>query len=59
MYLTDLGAVGNSVATQTKAACSYYGSGGATCSYGKSVIALKTKIQNDIDYLLQYGVAKQ
>jgi membrane-bound lytic murein transglycosylase B len=51
LYLTDLGAVGNSVSAQTRAACRYYGTGGATCTYGKSVIALKTKIQADIDYL--------
>jgi membrane-bound lytic murein transglycosylase B len=51
MYLTDLGAVGNSASSQSKAACRYYGSGGATCTYGNSVLALKTKIQADIDYL--------
>ena len=28
MYLTDLGAVGNSTSTQNRAACKYYGSGG-------------------------------
>jgi membrane-bound lytic murein transglycosylase B len=51
MYLTDLGATGNSVSLQTKAACRYYGTGGATCTYGRSVIGLKNKIQADIDYL--------
>ena len=59
MYLSDLGAVGNSASAQNIAACKYYGSGGYTCSYSSSVMALKTKIQSDIDYLLQYGVAKQ
>ncbi len=59
LYLTDLGAVGTSAAAQSKAACKYYGSGGATCSYSKSVAALRIKIQGDIDYLLQYGVEKQ
>ena len=51
MYLTDLGGVGNSVSAQTRAACKYYGSGGSTCSYGRSVINLKNKIQGDIDLL--------
>jgi membrane-bound lytic murein transglycosylase B len=59
MYLTDLGGIGTSQSAQDKAACSYYGSGGYSCSYSKSVMALKVKIQSDIDYLLQYGVAKQ
>ncbi|MCX6758018.1 MAG: lytic murein transglycosylase [Candidatus Nomurabacteria bacterium] len=58
LYLTDLGAVGDSTSAQSRAACKYYGSGGASCSYSKSVIALKNKIQGDIDYLKQYGVAK-
>jgi len=51
MYLTDLGAVGNSAASQHRAACKYYGSGGTTCSYSKSVMTLKSKIQADIDLL--------
>ncbi|MFA6257897.1 MAG: lytic murein transglycosylase [Candidatus Paceibacterota bacterium] len=51
MYLTDLGAVGNSASAQNKAACKYYGSGGATCSYSRSVMTLKAKIQANIDLL--------
>ncbi|MFH1608633.1 MAG: lytic murein transglycosylase [Patescibacteria group bacterium] len=51
MYLTDLGAVGNSASAQHKAACRYYGSGGTTCSYSTSVMNLKMKIQADIDLL--------
>lgn len=51
MYLTDLGAYGNSVSSQIKAACRYYGSGGNSCSYGNSVIALKMKMQANIDLL--------
>lgn len=51
MYLTDLGAVGTSTSAQLKAACKYYGSGGSTCSYGRSVQTLKAKIQADIDLL--------
>ncbi len=70
MYLTDLGAIGNSSSAQIKAACRYYGTGlnqiynektkkyetaksgsGTTCSYGRSVIGHKTKIQANIDLL--------
>ncbi len=51
LYLTDLGAVGTSESAQSKAACKYYGSGGATCSYSKSVMTLKAKIQANIDQL--------
>jgi membrane-bound lytic murein transglycosylase B len=51
MYLTDLGAVGGSASAQHRAACKYYGSGGATCSYSRSVMNLKAKIQDDIDLL--------
>ncbi len=59
MFLTDLGAAGTSQSAQSSAACRYYGSGGASCTYSKSVYALKLKIQGDIDYLVQYGVEKQ
>ena len=58
MYLTDLGGIGTSQSAQIKAACRYYGSGGTTCSYGRSVISIKNKLQDDIEYLEQYGVAK-
>ena len=51
LYLTDLGAIGTSTSAQNRAACKYYGSGGATCSYSKSVMTLKAKIQADIDLL--------
>lgn len=51
MYLTDLGAIGTSTSAQNKAACKYYGSGGATCSYSRSVMTLKVKIQSNIDLL--------
>lgn len=51
LYLTDLGAVGTSASAQHKAACKYYGSGGATCSYSNSVMRLKTGIQANIDLL--------
>lgn len=53
MYLTDLGAIGDSAAAQNKAACRYYGSGGASCGYSKSVMVLKAKIQANIDLLSQ------
>lgn len=51
MYLTDLGAVGSSYSAQIKAACKYYGTGGSTCSYGRSVMSIKAGIQTNIDYL--------
>lgn len=58
LYLTDLGAVGDSTTAQKRAACKYYGSGGTNCSYAKSVMSLKSKIQDDIDYLKTYGVTR-
>lgn len=57
MYLTDLGAIGNSHSAQLKAACKYYGTGGTTCVYGRSVMSIKAGIQTNIDYLNQYGSA--
>ncbi|MFA4975127.1 MAG: lytic murein transglycosylase [Candidatus Paceibacterota bacterium] len=51
LYLTDLGAVGTSASAQNRAACKYYGSGGATCSYSNSVMKLKSTIQDNIDLL--------
>lgn len=51
MYLTDLGAYGNSASAQSKAACRYYGSGGAYCGYSTSVMKIKSTIQTNIDLL--------
>ena len=51
MYLADLGAKGSSTSAQNKAACRYYGSGGSSCSYSKSVQKLKSGIQDNIDLL--------
>ena len=51
MYLTDLGAIGTSTSAQNRAACKYYGSGGASCSYSKNVQKLKAGIQANIDLL--------
>jgi len=51
MYLTDLGAIGNSASAQSSAACRYYGSGGASCSYSKSVMKIKEGIQSNLDLL--------
>ena len=53
MYLTDLGAIGISASAQSSAACKYYGSGGSTCSYSKSVMNIKYGIQANIDLLSQ------
>ena len=51
MYLTDLGGIGTSASAQNIAACKYYGSGGASCSYSASVQRLKATIQANIDLL--------
>ncbi len=51
MYLTDLGAYGTNASGQNIAACRYYGSGGSSCTYSKSVQALKNTIQANIDLL--------
>jgi membrane-bound lytic murein transglycosylase B len=59
MYLSDLGAVGTSASAQNRAACKYYGSGldtkgkykGISCSYSRSVQALKSTIQANINLL--------
>ncbi|MEK7539119.1 MAG: hypothetical protein AAB595_00540 [Patescibacteria group bacterium] len=51
MYLSDLGAIGDSVSAQKRAACKYYGSGGSACSYSRSVLKLKSSIQANIDLL--------
>jgi hypothetical protein len=59
MYLGDLGAGGGTYSGEIRAACKYYGSGGTTCAYGRSVMNLKTSIQSDIDYLQQYGVSRR
>ena len=58
-YLSDLGASGTSYSAELRAACKYYGTGGSTCSYGRSVMNLKNNIQADIDYLNQYGVSRR
>ncbi len=51
MYLSDLGAIGDSASAQSRAACKYYGSGGSSCSYSRSVARLKATIQANIDLL--------
>lgn len=53
-YLANIGAT-DTYASQLKAACRYYGTGGVTCSYGRSVMSKVAGIQEDIDYLKQYG----
>jgi len=53
MYLSDLGGSGTSTSAQSAAACKYNGGGAASpaCSYGVKVMALKAKIQANIDLL--------
>ncbi len=59
MYLSDLGASSGTYSGEIKAACRYYGSGGTSCAYGRSVMGLKASIQADIDYLQQYGISRR
>jgi len=59
MYLSDLGAKAGTPSSELRAACKYYGSGGSTCSYGRSVQTLKNRIQADIDYLNEYGISRR
>ena len=54
LYLSDLGA-DSSYTSQIRAACKYYGTGGSSCSYGTSVMSKVAKIQDNIDYINQYG----
>src|SRR3989344_4402063 len=51
LYLTDLGAIGDSQSAQNRAACRYYGSVGSSCTYSRSVQKLKSGIQDNIDLL--------
>ncbi len=52
VYLSDLGASSKTYSAEVRAACKYYGSGGATCTYGKQVMAKASDIQlNMIDPL--------
>lgn len=51
MYLGDLGGVNGSYSAEMRAACKYYGSGGASCTYGKQVMAKVANIQADIDVI--------
>ena len=51
MYLADLGGAGGGDAAEKRAACKYYGSGGASCAYGNQVMAKVAAIQRDIDIL--------
>lgn len=57
VYLSKLNA-STSYLSQIKAACRYYGTGGSNCSYGRQVMSKMNKIQDDIDYLKQYGTTK-
>ncbi len=59
MYLGDLGASAGTYSSELRAACKYYGSGGSTCSYGRSVMGLRASIQADIDYLNQNGISRR
>ena len=52
VFVDDLGAGAGTYSSEMKAACRYYGGGGSTCVYGKSVMTLVDDIQrNKIDPL--------
>lgn len=65
IYLGDLGANSQTYTAERNAACRYYS--GRKCDskkpansfYGNNVMSLANKIQDDIDYLKQYGVSKR
>jgi len=54
LFLSDLGA-SNTYSSEMKAACKYYGTGGSTCSYGRSVMSKTAGIQDNIDYISNNG----
>lgn len=45
VYLSDLGASGGNYSKEVRAACRYYGSGGASCTYGNQVMSKASNIQ--------------
>ncbi len=52
LFLRDLGASGGGYSAEVRAACKYYGTGGASCTYGNQVMAKASDIQiNMIDPL--------
>lgn len=52
VYLSDLGAGAGTYSAEIAAACRYYGSGGASCTYGNQVLSKAADIQlNMIDPL--------
>jgi membrane-bound lytic murein transglycosylase B len=51
IFLEQLGAAGGSYSAEMKAACKYYGTGGSSCSYGKSVMARVASIQKNINLI--------
>jgi len=55
LFLSDLGASGDSYTGEMRAACKYYGSGGSTCSYGRNVMSRVQTIQANIDYIAKNG----
>ncbi len=48
IFLSDLGATGDSYTSQIKAACKYYGTGGTSCAYGRQVMAKMKNIQEKL-----------
>jgi membrane-bound lytic murein transglycosylase B len=64
VYLKDLGAASQTFSAEKNAACKYYsgkacGSYGFNGFYGTQVMNRAEGVQDDIDYLKQYGVSKR
>jgi peptidoglycan hydrolase CwlO-like protein len=65
IYMYDLGASSQTYSAERNAACRYYS--GRKCDtkrpansfYGNSVMKLAENIQNDIEYLKQYGISRR
>lgn len=64
IYVSDLGADNGTYAWERTSACRYYS--GRPCStssligrYGSNVMAIAESIQDDIDYLKEYGVSRR
>jgi hypothetical protein len=45
LFLSELGAIGDSYSAQIRAACKYFGTGGSTCTYGRNVMTKMNDIQ--------------
>ncbi|MES2023745.1 MAG: lytic murein transglycosylase [Patescibacteria group bacterium] len=51
IFLADLGATSGSFSSEMRAACKYYGTGGSSCAYGRSVMKKTADIQDNINFI--------